>query len=165
MSKLSKYDGACVRIVLKDGDVFEGFCSHNSAEYNEHEYGRAEESLQILSFLIFKSQIRDIESLEGREGPYGMFSEPYGVLEEMTVEDGIDAIAEVLFSEETEHIRRVLRCLEKYFLPGGSYRLDCREALIDVLKELRTVNQDPRIREEAETLLEMAADRDAEGDV
>lgn len=159
---LREYDGMCVRIVLNEGDVYEGFCSHNSAEYGEHEFGRAEESLQILSFLIFKSEIRDVESLEGREGPYGMFSEPYGALEEMTVEEGIDAIAEVLFSEETEHICRVLCCLEKYFLPGGSYRLTCRAPLIDVLKELLTVSQDARIRDGAETLLDMAAEGGAE---
>ena len=52
----------------------------------------------------------------------------------------------------------------KYFLPGGSYRLTCRAPLVDVLRELLTVSQDPRIRDGAETLLDMAAEGGAEED-
>ncbi len=162
MMKLHEYDGLCVRIVGSGGDLFEGFCSHNDAQYGKREFGRAEESLQILTFLFFESEIRDVESLEGNEGPYGMFSEPYGNIEEMVVEDGIDSIGEVLFSEETEHVYRLLLCLEKYLIPGGSYRLACRGQLIDILKELLTVNRDERIRTEAETLLEMASQQNGE---
>ena len=56
---LKKYDGLCVRIIDSNGDAFDGICCHNSEEYDEHEYGRCEESLQIENFL-FSYQLRSI---------------------------------------------------------------------------------------------------------
>ncbi len=150
------YDGLCVRIVDSSGDIFEGICSYNGPEYNEHEFGRSEESLRILNFLFFKSCVRDVESLEGHEGPYGRFSAPFGNIEEMTVEDGIESIGDVLFSEETEHVYRLLLCLERYLAPGSRYTLPYRDEVIDALEELLTVNQNDKIREETECLLEIA---------
>ena len=90
MLDLKQYDGKCVRITDAEGNVFEGVCSYNSEEYDEHEYGRCEKALQLPFFLFFQSNIAALESLEDRSGPYGKFSDPYGTLEELMVEEGID---------------------------------------------------------------------------
>ena len=105
---LTKYDGKCIRLTDKYGETFEGICSYNSIDYTYHEYGVEEESIQIICFLFYKSQIKEIKSLENHKGPYGRFSKPYGLLEELTVEDGVDLIDEIMSSEEEEHINRLL---------------------------------------------------------
>ena len=51
--RLSDYDNQTVRITLKDGMVFEGYAVHNSADYDFHEFGRNEQSLQIDDWLFF----------------------------------------------------------------------------------------------------------------
>ena len=61
---IKRYDGKCVRIIDTSGDVFDGICCYNDEEYNDHEYGRCEEGLKIENFLFFKSDIREIQSLE-----------------------------------------------------------------------------------------------------
>ena len=80
---LHDYDDRCVRIIDNNSDIFDGICSYNNAEYDEHEFGRNEESLQICNFLFYKSDIKEIQSLENNDGPYGKFLAPYGKLEEM----------------------------------------------------------------------------------
>ena len=112
--KLSDYDGKCVRIVDFEGDVFEGICSYNNEAYMEHEYGVHEECLQLANFIFYRSHIKDIESLEGNCGPYGRFTSCYRRLEELNIEDGINSIREVLFSEENEHIFRLLLCIDRH---------------------------------------------------
>lgn len=153
---LREFNRIRVRIIDRNGDLFEGLSTYNSAEYNLTRFGRSEESLQILSFPFYAGDIRDVESLEGNDGIYGVFSAPFGNIEEMTVIGGIDTIAEVLFSDDAEHIVRLLACLERYFLPGTSHTLACREAVIDALTELMTVSGDERVRAEAASLLDMA---------
>ena len=37
--ELSDYDGRKVRLICKDGGVYEGLAGHNNADYNYHEYG------------------------------------------------------------------------------------------------------------------------------
>ena len=74
--KLQECDGRCVRIVDGDGKAFEGVCAYNGAEYDEHEFGRGEDSLQMESFLFFRGDIRLLSLLEDRGGPYGPFSGP-----------------------------------------------------------------------------------------
>ena len=115
------------------------------------------DTLQILHFLFFKSDIRDFETFDETGGPYGGFSAPYGNIEQMSVDEGAERIGEILFSEETEHIVRLLRCLEKYFLPGTSWRLVDRAEVLDAVGELRTVTQNETVRAQAESLLELAA--------
>ena len=90
--RLKQYDGQCVRIDCVDGNVYDGICSYNDKEYNEQEYGRHEECLVMVNFLFFKSDIIAIESLENHSGPYGKFLDPFGKLEEMNVQDGLDSI-------------------------------------------------------------------------
>ena len=145
---LREYDGKCVRIIDCSGDTFDGICSYNGEEYNEHEFGRAEECLQIENFLFYRSNIQSIKSLENRNGLYGKFLDPYGKLEEMTVEDGIDSIRDALSSEEPEHVRRLLRCLDKNLgnLPG-------RTAVIEALKELANNTEAADIQDAASRLI------------
>ncbi len=51
---LHDYDDRCVRIIDNNSDIFDGICIYNNAEYDEHEFGRNEESLQICNFLFYK---------------------------------------------------------------------------------------------------------------
>ena len=112
---LSTFDNKCVRITTVDGESFEDLCNCCHEECNEHEFGRPEPCLQMLSFLFFPCDIAQIASLEGHSGPHGRFSAPFcrpeePIVEELIVEDDIDSIKEVLFSEE--QAPHMLNCLE-----------------------------------------------------
>jgi len=151
---LKKYDGKCVRIEDDLGNVFEGICDYNGREYNESEFGRNEECLQMANFLFFKKDIKKIESLENHRGPYGKFSSAYGLLEEMNVKDGIGSIDEELYSEEDEHVIRMLACLEHYMDPASGYELSCRGEVIDLLRKHRPYTENKTIAEGIDRLLE-----------
>ena len=166
--KLSGYDGQCVRILDRFGDEFDGVCTYNGAEYDEHEFGRAEESLQIESFLFYKSDFKSVRVLEDEGGEYGRFRDPYGKLEELTVADGTDAILDALDSDEPEHVQRLLRCLRAHLTSPDPVSPDAassaivpdaspsatldREVLRTALKPLLTA-PDPATKTEAENLL------------
>ena len=112
---LSTFDNKCVRITTVDGESFEDLCNCCHEERNEHEFGRPEPCLQMLSFLFFPREIAQIASLGGHSGPHGSFSAPFcrpeePIVEELIVEDDIDSIKEVLFSEE--QAPHMLNCLE-----------------------------------------------------
>ena len=62
---LYDYDEKTVRITLKDGDVFEGVCLHNSDEYNLDAIGCEEESLAIDNWNFFRSEIETVELIDG----------------------------------------------------------------------------------------------------
>ena len=94
-----------------------------------------------------------MESLEDHTGPWGKFSGPWGTLEEMSAEDGIDGICEILFCEEAEHVLRMLNCLEKYLDQNSSYDLPCRDEVLGALDELLKYNKDEGIQEKAKQLL------------
>ena len=66
-SLLSQWDGKLVRITDKWGDVFEGECMHNGAEYCLQEFGRAEEALQIDDWLFYAGTIRRVEPIREKE--------------------------------------------------------------------------------------------------
>ena len=148
---LRKYDGKCVRIITCYGEDIEGNCTHNSAEYDEHEFGRYEESLQVMCFLFYKSDIKKIISLEKNNGPYGKFSNKYGMLEEMTVKDGIDLIDEVLCSEDDEHIIRLLSYLEDYINPNS--KPDYFKELVLLLEMLIKYNKNEEVIKKAKNVL------------
>ena len=112
---LSTFDNKCVRITTVDGESFEDLCNCCHEECNEHEFARPEPCLQMLSFLFFPREIAQIASLGGHSGPHGSFSAPFcrpeePIVEELIVEDDIDSIKEVLFSEE--QAPHMLNCLE-----------------------------------------------------
>ncbi len=79
---LSKYDEKTVKVTMNHGEVFWGYCLENSAEYNESEFGRNEQGIQIQDYLIFKSQIRKIEILkeDRAENPYRRVEEEQAFL-------------------------------------------------------------------------------------
>ena len=151
---LRSYDGQCVRVIMDNGEIIDGICCYNNEEYNEHEFGRCDECLEFVYLLIYKSEIKSIESLENHTGPYGRFLDPYGRLEEMAAEDGIDAIVDVLFCEENEHVMRMLNCLDKYLDPWFGKGFPRYETL-GALSELVESTDDEAIKAEAERLLEL----------
>lgn len=150
--KLSQFDGKCVRLTDDLGNVFEGICCYNGKEYNEHEFGRAEDGVQIGFMLIYRSQIKKIESLEKHHGPYGHFSAPYGALEEIAVEDGLDMIDEVFLSEEEIHTLRLMTCIEQYLDDGRDSELPERQALSALLQKLPCFYKDEEVRRQAKRL-------------
>ena len=104
--KLNKYDNKCVKILDYWNHEYEGNCSFNCREYDEHEFGRDEESLQILSYLFYKSNIKKITILENG------FVDDYGLLEKEIVNEGIDDIIDAIEYEDNEHICRIIRCIK-----------------------------------------------------
>ena len=150
---LSDFDGLCVRITNVDGEIYDGICTFCNSEFCEHEYGCAEDCLDIMNFIFYKSDIQKIESLEAHAGPYGKFLDPYGRLEEKIVEDGIDSIEDALACEENVHIMRILRCLDVYLDPNGDHEFTCREETLEALRELMDTTEDAGVREAAETLI------------
>ena len=109
---LECYDGKCVRITTVWGEIFEGVVSYDDKEYAFHEYGREEEALHLVPILFFENDISNIVSLEDVNGPYGHFSEKYGLLEMKCLLWGTDFIEEVFDSEDDEQILRMLECMK-----------------------------------------------------
>lgn len=112
---LECYDGKCVRITTVWDEVFEGVVSYDDKEYAFHEYGREENALHLVPILFFENDISNIVSLEDVNGPYGHFSEKYGLLEMKCLLWGTDFIEEVFDSEDDEQILRMLDCMKDNF--------------------------------------------------
>ena len=102
---LIKYDNKCIRLVDGLGDVYEGIARYDSRDYNFHEYGKDEESIQMSHTIFFKSFINKIDIIDS-------FSDKYGLLEESLIESGMDMVDVVLTSEDDISINRLLSCLE-----------------------------------------------------
>ncbi|MBQ1496140.1 MAG: hypothetical protein IIZ40_02145 [Bacilli bacterium] len=102
---LKRYDNKCIRLVDGLGDIYEGVARHDSRDYNFHEYGKDEESIQMSHTIFFKSFIKKIDIIDS-------FSDKYGLLEESLIESGMDMVDEVLTSEDDISINRLLLCLE-----------------------------------------------------
>ena len=102
---LIKYDNKCIRLVDGLGNVYEGIARYDSMDYNFHEYGKDEESIQMSHTIFFKFVIKKIEIIDS-------FSDKYGLLEESLLESGMDMVDEVLTSEEDISITRLLFCIE-----------------------------------------------------
>ena len=62
--KLHELDGQWVRIIDGEGLAFEGRCELDDAEYCLHEYGRAEDALNIDNWLFYGSDIQKAEAVE-----------------------------------------------------------------------------------------------------
>ena len=105
---LEKYDHKCVRIIDSEDKCFEGICEFNDKEYNEHEYGRCEDSLQILNILFYPSYIKHIEELDS------LSSTEYKDLEELIVDSDIDFIEDALDMCEKEQIDRLILCIKDH---------------------------------------------------
>ena len=68
---LKKLDGRWIRLTHCDGLIFEGRCEVEDAEYCFHEYGRAEDALNIDGWLFYASDIQRAEAAE--PGPVGLW--------------------------------------------------------------------------------------------
>ena len=102
---LKKYDNKCVRIIDTDDNIFEGNCIFNSKEYNEHEYGMNEDSLQILNISFYKSYIKSIEILKELK------KDEYTMLEELIVNSDKDFIDDALDMCNEIEKERLMLCI------------------------------------------------------
>ena len=96
---LKKLDGRWVRLTHCDGLIFEGLCGLDDAEYCLHEYGRAEDALNIDNWLFYGSDVRSAEIAE--PGPVGLWmSKP---LHRMHLDP--DAFSKIEDGEKTVELR------------------------------------------------------------
>lgn len=102
---LKKYDNKCVRIIDTDDNIFEGNCIFNSKEYNEHEYGINEDSLQILNISFYKSYIKSIEILKELK------KDEYTMLEELIVDSDKDFLDDALDMCNEIEKERLMFCI------------------------------------------------------
>ena len=102
---LKKYDNKCVRIIDTDDNIFEGNCIFNSREYNEHEYGMNEDSLQILNISFYKSYIKSIEILKE------LRKDEYTMLEELIVDSDKDFLDDALDMCNEIEKERLMLCI------------------------------------------------------
>ncbi|MBR5345970.1 MAG: hypothetical protein IK127_09130 [Clostridia bacterium] len=112
---LDRFDGKCVRIITTWGDIFEGVVSYDDKEYAFHEYGHDQEALRLTPIVLYKDAILSVISLEDVNGPFGHYSEKYGLLEKKCIEWGTDLIEEVFDSDDDSQILRMLACMKDYF--------------------------------------------------
>lgn len=103
---LKKYDNKCVRIIDTDDNDFEGNCIFNSKEYNEHEYGMNEDSLQILNISFYKSYIKSIEILKE------LRKDEYSMLEELIVDSDNDFLDDALEMCDEVEKERLMLCIK-----------------------------------------------------
>ena len=105
LMNLKKYDNKCVRIIDTDDNIFEGNCIFNSREYNEHEYGMNEDSLQILNISFYKSYIKIIEILKE------LRKDEYTMLEELIVDSDKDFLDDALDMCNEIEKERLMLCI------------------------------------------------------
>ena len=111
---LKIFDDKGVRILTASGEAYEGTASYCGREYVFHEYGGDQEALLLTPMLFYKDDIASVTSLEDTDGPFGHYSEKYGLLERKCLEWGSDLIEEVLASEDDTQIRRMLACMKDH---------------------------------------------------
>ena len=110
--ELKSFDDKCVRILTASGEAYEGIVSYCGREYVFHEYGCDQEALYLTPMLFYQDDIVSVTSLEEVDGPFGHYSEKYGLLEKKCLEWGSDLIEEVFESEDDTQIRRMLSCMK-----------------------------------------------------
>ncbi len=135
---LRKYDNKLIQIIDKQGEVYEGICDYSSKDYCFHEYGKNEECLEIFNFLFFKENIKEIKCID-------KFTEKYGTIEKLVVEDGIDSIDDAFESEMDDHIYRILLCIEDRGVSSN---------IVKLLKKLIRYNESKKIIDKAKELIE-----------
>ena len=111
---LKSFDNKCVRLLTASGEEYEGTVSYCGREYVFHEYGCDQEALVLSPMLFYKDDIVSVTSLEEVDGPFGHYSEKYGLLEKKCLEWGTDMIEEVLESEDDTRILRMLSCMKDH---------------------------------------------------
>ena len=61
--ELYRYDETRVRIVTRDGEIFEGECVYDGPEYCLNDFGREEAALEIDHWLFFASDIAEVVAI------------------------------------------------------------------------------------------------------
>lgn len=150
LKDLNVYDNKLVQVTDPDGNIFEGIAQYCSPDYCMVEYGECEGALKIGTFLFYRSTIVKAEILDD-------FTAPFGTLEEMNVEDGIDMIGEVLEDEEDVHVIRMLRCLAHHLDPETGGGLPDQEKLREPLQTLIKWSDSEEIRALAQHVLDLLA--------
>ena len=148
LKDLSVYDDKLVRITDWDGNVFEGICQYCSPDYCMVEYGNCEAALHVGTFLFYRSNIADIAMPQD-------FTAPFGTLEEMTVEAGMDLIDEALDDEEDVHVVRMLRCLAHHLDPKTGSGIPGQEELPGSLQTLLKWSGSDEVKELAQQVLDL----------
>ena len=97
---LSKFDNKLVKIIDTEDTIFEGYAVFNDKEYNYHEYGRNEDSLQILNIMFYESYIKSVEEIKE-------FSDKYGNLEELICDNDLDFAIDALDYDNKIHNERI----------------------------------------------------------
>jgi hypothetical protein len=136
--KLIKYDNKCIKIIDIFGCEYEGNCSYCNKEYNEHEYGRNEDSLQILNYMFYKDTIKKIIVLKNG------FIDDYGTIEKEIVNDGVEDILDAFDYEDNDHICRIIRCIKD----NNNFNKEELDRIKDYLKN----NKDEKVIEELKKL-------------
>ncbi len=145
---LSVYDDKLTRVTDCDGNVFEGIAEYCSPDYCMVEYGECEAALKIGTFLLYRSTIVAVETAED-------FAAPFGTLEEMTIESGMDLIEEALDDEEDIHAIRMLRCLAHHLDPETGSGLPGADALKKPLQSLLKWRESAELKELAQQVLDL----------
>ena len=112
---LKDFDNKCVRITTASGEVYEGIVSSCSREHVLRVFGSLREALYLTPILFYGNDISAIASLEDVNGPFGHYSEKYGLLEKQCLEWGTDMIEEVLESDDDMQKLRMLICMNEHF--------------------------------------------------
>ena len=112
---LESFDGKCVRITTASGDVYEGIASYYGREYTLSEYGQDQEALRLNPVIFYEDDILNVISLEDVDGPFGHYSEKYGLLETKCLVWGTDLIEEVFDSDADIQKLRMLACMNDNF--------------------------------------------------
>lgn len=149
--RLASFEGSFVRVTCRTGEVLEGRCEHNSADYGECELGRREESLQMLNLVVYSWQIEKVELLD-ETGPWAPFSAPFGRLEEELVTGGADLLEDSFDRGEPEHEVRLLRCIRAYLDGEDGRELEDRDEMIAFLGTLANTAEEEETRREAKAL-------------
>ena len=149
----SKYDNRYVIITCNDGKTYEGICIHNNSEYCEHEFGRAEDCFEIMNFLFFKEDIKNIEAPSKNSIEYKSFLNSFDDIQKNIVDDGIEEVTDFLLynDEPDEHIIRLLNCL----LSGYTVNEKEKEELKETLINLQNISDNAVIIEKAKRISEM----------
>ena len=100
---LKKYDNKLLKIIDTNNKVFEGYSLFNSKEYNFHEYGVNEDSIQILDYIFYKSNIKKVDIIKEKE-----FNKSYSQIELTALEEGLDSVNELL---DSDNINRMINCI------------------------------------------------------
>jgi hypothetical protein len=157
IENLRDFDNKCVRITDTSGDVYEGIASYFDREYVFHEYGCNQEALCLTPIMFYKNDISSVINLEDTTGPFGHYSEKYGLLERTCLDGGTDLIGEIFDLDDDDSILRMLLCINDSFqsltgraVPEPIY-LGELENMLDTLVKY---NKDDRVVNEAKNLLE-----------